>query len=351
MTTIEDASVVQRYSDVIAQTLADATGEQDAPGAGVDNASMITSGRPVMSDRRPYDPTLVPNRFGFNNTGVICWCNSILQALLSCSALTQTVLERKAFYSENNNVFALAYVGLLEQIFRDGPDASGLAGMSAALLGAFKHQIATRGYNFRIGNSQECADEAFTLFIDMFGDPEVEKLFINVYQSSVKCTLCGEETVMVRDKNFRVQMFGRYDINTYVDFRSYLCRHPDRVEDYKCEKCGGTNKVCIRTEKLRHLSDVLVIIFDKYGQKDNRWFPQALAFKATDGEQLRYDLVAQVEHSGTTSGGHYWSVVRRRTGVFNVNDQYVKPQSFGPTETTFMLVYHLVRPQSQGRPA
>jgi hypothetical protein len=89
-----------------------------------------------------------------------------------------------------------------------------LAGASAAVLGAFLAQLRARGFQLNMGFGQECVDEAFTLFIDMFSCPKLERLFSNVYELVITCNNCKKKVSAIRDKSYRIQLFTRVQLNT-----------------------------------------------------------------------------------------------------------------------------------------
>jgi ubiquitin C-terminal hydrolase len=84
--------------------------------------------------------------------------------------------------------------------------------------------------------------------------------------------------------------------------------HPSEHDYYKCDECGERMVKFYRAERLKMLREIVVIIFNKFQSKENRWFPQELSFKAKDGKpSLKYKLVGKIEHSGNASSGHYWA--------------------------------------------
>lgn len=292
-----------------------------------------------------YDPTFVPDPFGLNNTGVICWLNSILQVLLSCPALNETLMVLEGQLT--NNTFAREYISLLKAILPNKPDMPRLdsiryADASAKILKAFLMQMRSKGKTIRMGYSQECVDEAFTLFIETFDCPAVTQLFTNVYELIIECSTCKKTVSSERDKALRIELFCNKRFNTEREFLGYLLRHPSEHDRYTCEQCGNVMTKFPRIEILRVIREIVIIIFNKFQQKDNMWFPLRLSIPARSGGSLDYKLVGQIEHGGTMHGGHYTAMALRGDKVYRFNDSSVSPAEFGPTPNTYMLVYHLV---------
>lgn len=290
-----------------------------------------------------YDAAYVPSSFGMHNTGVICWCNSLIQVLLGMSSMNQILLE-----SENelqNNAFAREYINLLKHTLPHGSpsvsDNFDLANASSLILSAFKKQLKIRNFTLNMGDSQECCDEAFTLFVDMFGCPKLEKLFSNVYEMIIVCNNCSQKVSAIRDKSYRIQLFTKVELKNQNKFCTYLRVHPSECDYYKCD-CGGIMTKFYRTERLKMLREIVILIFNKYQNKDNRWFPSELVFDSKSGQQkLKYKIVGKIEHSGNYQSGHYWAQSLRNDDWQCLNDSSVAPGNELPTTSTFMVAYHL----------
>ncbi len=305
-----------------------------------------------------YDPAFVPQSFGFNNIGAICWGNSLIQFMLSIPCLNKTVLENESSLSAN--LFAMEYIKLVKSCVASSTtqsvyqNDSQLATASASILAALVARAHKKGMRINMGMGQECADEAFCLFIEMLDCAKVDSLFNSVYELSIKCTNkdCGKVVSSIRDKSYRIAMFDDTHITTQERFIRYLRIHPSQVDFYKCEDCGNKMVKTYRSEKLKMIREVVVIIFNKYYVKDHKWFPQTMSFNSHHNTTLKYELIAKIEHSGTTSGGHYWAETKRLCGSnsaenndqkwYRMNDSHVSTASSQPTPNTFMIAYHLV---------
>ncbi|SIP85975.1 Ubiquitin carboxyl terminal hydrolase [Pacmanvirus A23] len=298
----------------------------------------------AVAEYQYYVKEFIPDEFGLHNTGAICWFNSLLQMMLGLPSVNRTLLECEQ--SLTKNVFAQEYIKLLKaSLTNQQIDKSTLAAASHSILRGFISQLKQKNMSFNIGYNQECADEAFTLFIDLLDCPQVEKLFSNVYELIIKCKHCQQDVSSIRDKSYRIQLFTRVKLESQEKFCTYLKIHPSECDYYKCEKCGETMTKFNRAERLRVLREVVVIVFDKFHTKDNRWFPQELQFNAAGGKSpLKYKIVGKIEHSGTMNGGHYWAHSLRGDNWQCLNDTSVRPGSSNPTPSTFMVAYHLVSP-------
>lgn len=308
-----------------------------------------------MSDYIRYNPNYVPGPFGFQNTGSICWGNALIQFLLGMSSINETLLSCEN--SLANNPFATEYIKLLKLVLpnngsfkSDDVDTDILSLFSKKILTALIACMNTKQLKLNMGGDQECADEAFTIFIDMLGCPEVENVLTSVYELSTKCPVCNKLSSINRDTSYRIEMNKIPEIKTQEQFQSWLIVHAQKL-DYYNFPCGhivhsanqSVNQSVIRQERLKRLSEIVVIIFNKFYGKYIQWFPQTLKFQSLNNSYLNYKLIGKIEHAGTQSGGHYWTQSLREEWT-QLNDNEIP--SIGnckPSAETFMIAYHLTK--------
>jgi uncharacterized UBP type Zn finger protein len=288
-----------------------------------------------------YDPALAPEGFGLNNTGSICWFNSLLQMLLGLPALNRTILECETELSSNK--LAKEYIKLLKATTGGSTgQQTDTAGASATILEAFILRARQLKIRVNMGAGQECADEGFVTFIELLKCKQVDRVFSNVYELIIDCTGCKRQVSTVRDEAFRIQLFTQVPLETKDLFCTFLRVHPSEVDYYRCD-CGSTMTKFFRTEKLKMLREIVVIVFNKFITKEVRWFPQQLTFKSREGPNLEYELVSKIEHAGTRMSGHYWAHSLRNGKWLCFNDSSVSAGSPYPSANTFLVAYHLVR--------
>jgi ubiquitin C-terminal hydrolase len=300
-----------------------------------------------MTQYIEYDQALVPPPFGLNNTGAICWGNSLIQFMLGIPSLSKVLLENEKNLSDNP--FAMQYINLIKRslALQSEEAKAQLATAGFSIIKAMLMRAHSKNLRPKMGTGQECADEAFTLFIEMLECPRVEKLFNSVSELSVKCKGCNETASSVRDKSLRITIGTDVVLNTHNEFNAHIRVRTSEVDFHKCPKCehrmaSTPSSKIYRVEKLRMISEVIVIMFDKYHRKDRKWFPEELTFNGKKDEIMRYKLVSKIEHSGTMNGGHYWCDSLRENRWVNLNDRHVSPGNATPSEGTFMIAYNLV---------
>lgn len=325
-----------------------------------------------------------------HNTGAICYFNSLIQALSAQTSLIEYMKLYEKEFKEINNILAIKFNEFINARKANSPTQNYSEMILRALV---MEKNSKRRNTIRFGIGQDGASLAFDFFIECLNATDITNLFTIKYRYTIKCNSCEKEVSRIEDKSLKVNLFYNVKINpklyfahreklnpriqrinedpnrksftvdsikTMADAESYasdmfvrtILKHSSPLEDYKCEHCGKKVKN-ERVETLVMLREVIVITFNKYQKKDNRWFPKSLSFMGKDGNPLKYELTAQIEHSGLVklgkvngssySSGHYWAIVRGKNGkVFRCNDSSISPGKFGPTPNTYIIMYHRV---------
>jgi uncharacterized UBP type Zn finger protein len=311
-----------------------------------------------------YEAGVIPRPYGLGNTGTICHFNALLQGLASCSAVVRAALSNRRYLSKTATGQALydhfaatapevaASLGGGAGAERFGGEGAGLAGSSSVLLQALVRDLRQRRPGFRFGPRQESASEGLVLLLDMLDDPAGEenpiaRAFYHRYEAQVYCAACKAGVSREQDVAVQFNLF-HYDglpqpPRTPAAFSEMLLAQLSNLDGYRCESCGdrggGYRHYC-----LRMIPEVLVCLFNLYDDRRPRrvrYYPSRLHFPGRGGARLAYRQVAQIEHYGQRSGGHYVARGLRGDGrVYCFNDASVAPSSFGPTPNVYMVFYH-----------
>lgn len=276
-----------------------------------------------------YDQGVQAKVYGLHNINSNCWCNSLTQLLLSLPSMNKLLLDGESYMK--NDEFVNEFIKLVKNI--DGNSDT------ESLIFAMNRKLAKKKSLVKF-HGQECVDEALVTMLDLFELPSIERLFGNSYEREIKCNNC-DEVIKRRDNSVKINMFTNANILTQDDFCNYIYLHPSECNSFTCEHCKHTQENFLIIERLKMLREVIIIVFNKFYHKDNKWFPQRLSFISTDNKEINYKLVGKIEHSGTMSGGHYIAHCLRDDKVYMFNDTYIREGNLAPTENTFLICYHM----------
>jgi len=382
--------------------------------------------------------TLTP--FGLVNVNVMCYANSLLQAIASCSSFNQIMIENKQTLMENP--IAKLYIEMIEKHFSWHPSKLNELTIERSvffLREMFTH-LKARKDKVQFGNGQEDANEFFHYMIDFMNSGTVSKRFAHFYTTHIYCQFCrakvstiqhnasyhfeidhaDQKTKMGIPDNFYIQSHnvipveqsaiqgttiatqgatqvanqattaiaqganqGVNQATTAVvqgtnqgaiaqttapkyykncmdnkqlqdKFQKFLLSHNELAEDYLCEKCNKRGNA-IRRDLLTMIPEVIVIHFRKYSNKTMMYFPRIIEFPSELYGTLTFEIVSQVEHQGTASGGHYTAIGNRldikdstKKSTYLFNDTGVQEcEDFAITPNTYMVFYNFAQNASR----
>ena len=307
----------------------------------------------------PYNVDLISAPFGLQNTGVLCYFNSFLQALCACSSFTNAVIKNREYLSKTRT--GLSIIDFVDNYVTLN---SSISTSSQQILRALCTDLKERRPNTPFGSGQESAHEVFILLLDMMEDPTkslnngvissiespITKLFLHKGMWNSFCKNCNK--VVSKDVDYGV-IFDMHHLDnaspaTPPDFSSLIRQHSSVVSDYRCEQCNFKGD-SLRFYDLRRIPEIIFCSFNVYqeygGKKYKRYIPLHLEFPSSEvGKKLIFKQVSQIEHSGSLFGGHYWAYSLRKDGkVYLLNDSQVSQcEGFQSTRDTYIVVYHLV---------
>jgi hypothetical protein len=347
----------------------------------------------------------------------------MLQFVMGLSAFNRAVIEREHEFAKSpKNLFALEYIKLVKEMLalKHGSNAnnSGIgdtntlqvftdqqfAKRSAKLLNAMMNRANLVGMYVPTDTAQECADEGLVLFLTLFNHKFADSLFQTKYHMSFECPGCQHECINA-DENYRTHLndspldynslmqLCRMDANMLINaetnntnqliqtaqnkFVSHLKSHTSRLDGWRCDKCGVISQHIVRHEQLQKISEIIIVMFNKFHVKRYDYFPQYIKikspFKGPIGDyHLHYKMIGKVEQSGNMNGGHYqctsyrpaaqpqlsqMDIIQRNMQSmsirenaqpqtpypwYNCNDSYISVGCPAPTNDTFYIAYHII---------
>jgi ubiquitin C-terminal hydrolase len=286
---------------------------------------------------------------GLGNTGSICYLNSLLQALLSCTSLTEFFLSNEEKFIRENNKMAIEYIKVIKSVkqsnsYRDVIQSVGIANELIAF--AQKREKET----IKMGHGQEDTGQGLTMFLEAIDSDELYKFFMYKYIVKIWCLTCVEEISSMIDESCILEVPLRFsglttDKSEELDpLNAHIRQYISALDDYTCLKCK--NKKCCRVYQLTKVPEIITIQFNKFYEKPTVKFPPTLIFPALNNTNINYKIVARIEHSGNQNGGHYWAHCFRKgekkDNMYCLNDSSVSIGTDLPSKETYFVFYHNV---------
>lgn len=301
---------------------------------------MTTERRKVKKVLEPYDINLVPEANGLTNQSItMCYHNSLMQCLLSLPSI------RKTLETTKDNMLASIFRELWSAYEKKQPTDEINCRMWNAIIETSKK----RNDIVKFNRDQQDVNEGLMLFLSVFEKsiPELYNLFTHSYKQCIGCACCNHRKTIKQEDNtvINVNMTSHIEYKDKKGLEGYISHHTEILKEYTCESCGS-KKDKISLSSITRLGDIIVVMFtEKYKEKKLIDFPQELRFPS-DGGHLIYKLVAQCEHMGSQTGGHYNVKAVRKDGVFLINDSVVSKDELSPTANTYLIFYHFDKKSS-----
>jgi len=244
------------------------------------------------------DKVLVVPPLGFQNSGAICYFNSLMQCLISSNHFLKAVL------SDKYPIFR----DFLVNITNDRWDM------------LFTTHI-LRQHNIIQGN--QSSSEYFLMLIDLL---KLEHLFECQHRIITTCNNC-KQTKESTDISYNILI----DNNIEEFFKS-----EEQVEQVNCDFCHVKSNM-ERKKFINKMPPIIGISFNKYFGKKH--IPYPVAIKIPNCE---YSLIGTIEHMGMLGAGHYTSRFMRNGEFYVADDANTRQISeLHPVPETYMIFYEL----------
>jgi ubiquitin C-terminal hydrolase len=313
-----------------------------------------------MSNLIPYNNNFILLPFGLYNNSVLCYFNSLIQSLFSCTSLTEYLL-----YNEKNiknNEFLNLYIKILKKYSSNNiPENNSLNGNlttneNILLFNEFLLMLKNKNINF--GYNQEDSGELLILLLDLIDDPKIYNLFYHTYRCNIYCKKCKYNKDIKNDISIQFEIdinminnnYLKYQIdNNLHNLNKYIRNNYSDLLYLKCDKCELQD--AIKINRLILVPTIIIINFNKYLQKEIINYPTELYFiNKSENIKYNYKLVSSIHHDGSMNFGHYYSKSIRKQltnnliefDIFKLNDNFYTKDTFQSNSNTYLLFYHYI---------
>ena len=279
--------------------------------------------------------------FGLKNGGVICWLNSLLQALISSETF------RKSIKESSDESVTIQQLRTFIQLFEDKEDIS-LS--STLILKALVSDLAKRKHKIDMGFGQQSSSEGLVLILDVISNT-THHCFDHIYEDSIECIQTGDTVSKIRSTN---NIFYIFDEETLLEkgLRNFLLSHSTDLDsgfipdDYKKEH--QPDYTYRRHYTLRRMPNVVVIALNRYmtnGKQSKERnpeikLPDTFTMPHVRKGEIVYKKIAEIDHIGrSTLGGHYVARAKRDDNSYLFNDEHVQLHRLETCPTTYLTFY------------
>ncbi len=296
--------------------------------------------------------------FGLYNNSIICYFNSLLQTLFSCTSITEYLLNNKDKF--NSNRFISLYINIIEKYIIENHKSNFLVdNLNLLLFNEFLKNIKQK--NKKFGFDQEDSGELLVLLLEIINDKFINNLFLHKYKCNIYCKDCKNIIDITNDNNIFFELsiseinnnFLKFDVDKELDnLNKFIRNNYSDLSGYKCAKCKNTD--CIKINRLLLVPTIIVINLNKYTDKYNYQYPIELYFINKQLKtKYKYKLISTINHSGNQNFGHYIAKSIRKNHEYNnlldkeldvylLNDTSYQKDSFKSDTNSYLLFYHFI---------
>jgi len=297
--------------------------------------------------------------FGLYNNSIICYFNSLLQALFGCTSINEYLLNNQKKFINNN--FIKLYINILKNyiLINNTKEQSIYSVEQSNLILFNEFLILLKNKNLHFGYNQEDSGELLLLLLDIINDEYIYNLFYHKYKCDIYCKSCKNIVNIKDDISVQFEIdnksinskFLKSNLNKNLNnLNKYIRNNYSECTDYICQKCKKNNS-CIKINRLLLTPTVIVLNFNKYAEKSLYNYPLELFFINTDkNKKFNYKLISSIHHSGNNNFGHYVTKSIRKVvenndiqnNIYLLNDTSYQTDSFKPDKDSYILFYHYV---------
>lgn len=244
---------------------------------------------PIKNPKNPIEA----EGLGLVNYGAICWFNALIQALRNIPQLKK-IANSEEFKGTPFGKTILA---------NSGGDLNQNA--NALRISLFNF-VQSRNIQF---DGQQCANEAFTLLLELINSKTLEGLFFQRHYTTYNLPCC--KSPRIEDISYQYAIPGQFidKLDRWILNNATTCQ-------FTCE-CGKNLQVVAQSVMTR-IGPIVATVF----AQNNAIPPHLFKIAGNSGEMI-YKLVAIVYHRGNNFGGHYYTIANTNGNLVRYDDTRV----------------------------
>lgn len=291
--------------------------------------------------------------FGLYNNSIICYFNSLLQALYGCTSLTEYLINNKDKFKQNT--FVKLYINIIEKYINEDVNENNVEKNNLMLFNEFLQLLKNK--NIKFGYNQEDAGELLIILLDIINDNHIYNLFYHKYNCDIYCKKCKNINNINNDISIQFEIdnksmnenFLSYKVDNHLhNINKYIRNNYGNLDSYLCNKCK-LDSYNIKINRLTLIPTIIVINFNKYLNKLDIDYPNDLYFiNQSINKKYNYKLVSSIHHTGNMNYGHYFTKSIRKNinnvneNIYLINDTSYDITNFKPDNLTYILFYHYI---------
>lgn len=296
--------------------------------------------------------------FGLYNNSIICYFNSLIQTLFSCTSISEYLINNKDKFSSNK--FISIYINIIEKYIIENHKSNFLVeNLNLILFNEFIKNIKQK--NKKFGYDQEDSGELLVLLLEIINDKFINNLFLHKYKCDIYCKECKKMINISNDTNIFYEVNINEINNNYLKFEidknldnlnKFIRNNYSEMSNYKCTKCNSID--CIKINRLSLVPTIIVINLNKYINKYNYQYPMELFFINKQlKNKYKYKLISTINHSGNQNFGHYVTksirknhesehITNKEIDIYLLNDTSYQKDTFESDTNSYLLFYHFI---------
>jgi len=291
---------------------------------------------------KPVNINYLTYPYGLVNTGSLCYLNSIIQSLTSCSIFNEYMLTNKEKFITDNNTLAVYFINIISSNLNNSSNT-----IINENINILKEIIRLKRKNNNKFNflGQQDVSECITFIIESLNDNNIYKMFYHKYKCDILCSNCKYTSSIQDDISYQFEI----SMNEKINILSKNIRlNISQLVDYKCEQCKNINN-CNKINRLQYIPPILIINLNKYFNKELYDFKKNLIFYNDDiKKKYIYTIVSIIEHGGNQFSGHYISKSIKKSEnnkikAYLCNDSHYIESNLNPALNSYLLFYNLIK--------